>query len=564
MSSRSFPESAAWFLERRGALIVFILGVVLLLPGTGSETGVTTKDEYWLSFRTPLETLAKGDWLTPWVNGEPRLRKPPLLYWAIMTTYGIFGVNPFAARLWGVLAGAGLAACTCLVSRELFNRSGLLSGILLLASIGVAIEGRQAMLDLPLAALSTLALYFAIRWWKTERLLWILASSLALGLSFLVKGPMGICFFILAAFSGLTLFRQWPAIPPRLGHIGAASLLLLLVSLPWPFLMMHLWPNFFQVLGEEASQRRFGRLDLLSPLSAMGGALGLIFPWTLVLVTSIGRTFSNISAGANLKGTWMFLWYVMGILPLFFMQSFERYMLPLMPPMAILCADWMQTASEGGPGWRRSLRIVLKISAVLLLFCIVAISAFFAWFGTGLLPTFICLVLGIVILLSSFPSPHPLRMALATGFLFSALFGWLYPCLGIEAMPGNIQQIVKDHPVGVYAGSEPAMLSVRLGRSVIPLKNNPLPGPHSLAAFNGFVFVESFDASMLEGAAAQYGIGCSKVSAFKTFYSRKTWLRFTRRDATLSHWEKAFKTRSLDGLKTELLIYRVCPQEPCP
>ncbi len=97
-------------LVRHEALIVFVIGVCLLLPCIWCETSITGQDEYWLSFRTPMETLGRGDWLTPWVNGEPRFKKPPLLYWAMMLSFKLFGINLFAARIWGVLAGGGLAA----------------------------------------------------------------------------------------------------------------------------------------------------------------------------------------------------------------------------------------------------------------------------------------------------------------------------------------------------------------------------------------------------------------------------------------------------------------------
>src|SRR5207302_3503656 len=90
---------------------VFGLGILLLLPSVWSEASVTGQDEYWLSLRTPMEMLERGDWLTPWVNSKPRLQKPPLLYWAILFNYKMFGIHLLSARIWGVLCGAGLAVC---------------------------------------------------------------------------------------------------------------------------------------------------------------------------------------------------------------------------------------------------------------------------------------------------------------------------------------------------------------------------------------------------------------------------------------------------------------------
>ncbi|MBW2112472.1 MAG: glycosyltransferase family 39 protein [Deltaproteobacteria bacterium] len=212
------PSSKTGLFYRHEALLVFFMGLLLLLPGIWCETGITGQDEYWLSFRTPMETMERGDWVTPWVNGEPRLKKPPLLYWAIMLSYRLLGIGLFSARIWGVLAGAGLAACSTLLYRELFRRSGLLAGLITLASIAVVIEGRRAMLDLPLAYFTAMAVFFAIRWGKTGNQGWILLSGLSLGLSFLVKGPVGMVLFVVASLS-CQGHRRHPSGVPLL-HLG--------------------------------------------------------------------------------------------------------------------------------------------------------------------------------------------------------------------------------------------------------------------------------------------------------------------------------------------------------
>ena len=115
---------------------------------------------------------------------RPRLRKPPLLYWAILLNYKLLGINLFSARIWGVLAGAGLAACSTLLYRELFRKSGLLAGLITLSIITVAIEGRRAMLDLPMAFFTAMAVLFALKWGKTERPGWILFSAFTWGFRF--------------------------------------------------------------------------------------------------------------------------------------------------------------------------------------------------------------------------------------------------------------------------------------------------------------------------------------------------------------------------------------------
>src|SRR5947208_2973944 len=51
------------------------------------------------------EMLLRGDWITPYLNGDHYLNKPPLLYWIIALSYSIFGIGEFAARLPQTLIG---------------------------------------------------------------------------------------------------------------------------------------------------------------------------------------------------------------------------------------------------------------------------------------------------------------------------------------------------------------------------------------------------------------------------------------------------------------------------
>ena len=54
------------------------------------------------------EMLEGHHWLTPYLNHQLFFQKPPLLYWAQMVTFNLFGMNEFAARLPSALAGVGV------------------------------------------------------------------------------------------------------------------------------------------------------------------------------------------------------------------------------------------------------------------------------------------------------------------------------------------------------------------------------------------------------------------------------------------------------------------------
>ena len=51
------------------------------------------------------EMLARHDLITPTLGGLPWFEKPPLLYWMMMASYRVFGVNEFSARLGPAICG---------------------------------------------------------------------------------------------------------------------------------------------------------------------------------------------------------------------------------------------------------------------------------------------------------------------------------------------------------------------------------------------------------------------------------------------------------------------------
>src|SRR5262249_58700678 len=96
-----------------------------------------------------------------------------LLYWLQATSYLVFGVNEFAARLPAVLCGLGTVIVAYELGRRLFNPStGLLSALILASSVEFCLISHAATPDPPLLLFQTLAFYCywagsegERRWW---------------------------------------------------------------------------------------------------------------------------------------------------------------------------------------------------------------------------------------------------------------------------------------------------------------------------------------------------------------------------------------------------------------
>ncbi|MDZ7698350.1 MAG: glycosyltransferase family 39 protein [Deltaproteobacteria bacterium] len=547
-------------LQRHAALSLFVIGALFLAPRIWCETSITGQDEYWLSFRTPMETLDHDNWLTPWVNGEPRLKKPPLLYWAMLSSYSLLGINLFAARIWGVLAGAGLALCAALLYRELFKKSGILAGLITLGTISVAIEGRRAMLDLPLAFFTASAVYLAIRWGKSGKPGWLLSAAGALGLSFLIKGPVGIILFTVAAMVALFVYNKWRFLFSHLSHILWAAVVVGGVALPWPVIMAVLWPRFLEVLNSEVGARGLGGFHLGDALSTLGESFGLVFPWSLILLAALLTALWRWKSTENRHSLFLAGWFFGCVVPFMFIHSFARYMTPLVPAGCVLCARWLETPTTTMK-WKHTL---LCISMGLMALISVAFALFFIWFDRGTPMGILTLAAVGGLLWVTFSKTTPHWTAGAVAVLFTCIIGGLYPTLGINALPPNLDDVIGMRQVASFNSAQPSMLSMHLKRSALRLRAGVEKDQQILKRLDGFVFVRESDIDQFEALARNLGIHFEKAGQFKTFYSRQAWIRFAREDATADDWKEAFQKRSLDDLKPTICYYRVYPSPITP
>lgn len=94
------------------------------------------------------EMHLSGDWITPTLEGEPYLDKPPLLYWATVASYRMFGVNEFAARFPVVLSAWLTVLLTYVFGRQFVgSRAAWFGGMALLLCGGFVLSGRFIMMD---------------------------------------------------------------------------------------------------------------------------------------------------------------------------------------------------------------------------------------------------------------------------------------------------------------------------------------------------------------------------------------------------------------------------------
>ncbi|MBK8889536.1 MAG: glycosyltransferase family 39 protein [Dechloromonas sp.] len=241
---------------------------------------MTGKDEFFLGLRTPMEMIEGDHWLVPFLDGAPRIRKPPLLYWATRISYEIFGISLASARLVSVLFAALLVVATAGIARRLAGQAetGWIAGCILLGCLGMASEARRLMLDVPVAALSTAAFWSLLVWLDSGKKRWLTATSVLLAAGFLTKGPIvalvcgGGCLALLAS-GRLRLAQLRQQFVPLAVH----ALLIAALAFPWFFVVRALYPDAADlVLADELESRRFFNFSPGILLSLLNIAL----PWS--------------------------------------------------------------------------------------------------------------------------------------------------------------------------------------------------------------------------------------------------------------------------------------------
>src|SRR3954462_13625080 len=87
--------------------LVIACWVAIYLPGLGS---LELKGEEGRRILPAITMLETGNYLVPYVGGEPYLRKPPLVNWVIAGMFKLTGVrSEWTARLPSVLCVLALA-----------------------------------------------------------------------------------------------------------------------------------------------------------------------------------------------------------------------------------------------------------------------------------------------------------------------------------------------------------------------------------------------------------------------------------------------------------------------
>ncbi|HEY6377331.1 MAG TPA: glycosyltransferase family 39 protein [Edaphobacter sp.] len=311
-----------------------------------------------------------GGTITPILYGQPWLEKPALYYWRAMGFFKEFGVSDWSARLPST-SGAFVLIILIFLHMRRFRPGGHLDAALITVScVAIVSFSRGASTDMQLAAPFCIGMLGWYAWYETGKKFWLFDLYFFGAAATLAKGPVApfLALAIILLFAGLR--REWSLLRRTIWLPGV--LLYLAMVLPWYIAVQRRNPTFYRSFFLEHNLERFAtnRYQHHQPFWYYLAILFIgLMPWTVIairaLVDSIAvsiaewkvrhnpQRYLGHSRAGDAFPEFLVLWALFPILFFSFSGSkLPGYILPSIPPLTILTADYLnRIRRQGLPRW---------------------------------------------------------------------------------------------------------------------------------------------------------------------------------------------------------------------
>ena len=483
---------AGWRGPVLAALLALIAGLpsLMLLPPLD-------RDESRFAQAT-AQMLEGGDYVDIRFQDDPRWKKPIGIYWmqaaAVAATSDVEDRNIQPYRLPSLL-GAMLAAwAVAWAGAALFGqRAGFLAGAMLGATFLLSTEAGIAKTDAMLAGLTTLSMaalariYMSTRAGEKANRLHKLLFWAGIGLSILIKGPIGLLVVVLAVITLSAWDRKWR----WLGGLGwgwGLPLVALIVG-PWAIAITIATDGGFwreAIMGDLAPKVAGGHESHGAPPGYyILAAPLLLFPATLMLPAALSTAWSRRAEPAvRFLICWLVpAWLMFELTP----TKLIHYTLPTFGALALLAAAAL-TRPIGTVSRRVGALLCLVAAGLICLIVLYGLTEFGrstaqTWAAVTMLTAVGAALIGGFLLLNR---------AAVTGLLIALAFG----VVSHAALAGTIRQL------------RPLAVSVQLEKTLREARLHPdqgrTPGPVAITRFHepSFVFLTGTRTQLTDAAGA--------------------------------------------------------------
>ena len=491
---------------------------------------------YVTSSRSMIES---NDYITPTYNDQKRFAKPIIFYWLVTSSYEIFGVNLFSARLVSAFFGTLCIPLVFMTACRLFDYKTALISALLLPGCYLHFQiARWAITDMTLNFFTLSTFYFFIRGFqdKPNKNISYYFAYICMGIGFMIKGPIAIIIPALVIGGFLITLRNWEELSKL--RLGYGTIILAAIILPWFVTMLIIHGDEFKnhILGAELRDRLIH--DTPFSLYYFGVIIRYYLPWSffffaalavrflqnltqpiyapstksyfLLLSEKLKVWYSHITHKDNQAFLFSIIWLVFPlILFTLFRIEHSRYMLPVSAPIAMITAQFFSKLTDSPHGFQSSkfkVPFYLALTFYLLIFTLTSMGIFFLFphfsAPTGLIVLSVLSLFGIVLLFTLYKLKKyfPLIIALSIVQLITltSLSGESLSYFNRYPMKKFANQILTDPQlekrIGLYRlGNHRARMGVMTGLPSIYLKN-----PEELKLFiksgnNIYIIMRQFD-----------------------------------------------------------------------
>lgn len=296
------------------------------------------------------EMAEENNWLVPHSIHVPLLTKPPMTYWLVACSLKLLGHSEWAARLMSGVFMILTATITAALARSMLESkaAGILAGWCQLLALFPVAGAHVITTDTFLATFETGAVWCL---WRSvaptgpsagSNSRWVIAFYAFMAAAFMTKGPAG--FVILPPILVFAFLSKRSCHWRRLWNLPGIALFLVLSSWWYGLIFLtvpnagSIWVRETVVNVLEKSNRDLPRL-LYIPILLFGGVPAAVFlPPAIRQGFRTRRTQGSFPFWFVLIGLWVLVpWLIFTAdktrLPL--------YVLPLFPPISILCASYM-------------------------------------------------------------------------------------------------------------------------------------------------------------------------------------------------------------------------------
>jgi len=282
------------------------------------------------------EMRATGAFFLPTLNGTPFTHKPPIHFWMIdLLTFPLGVYSTWAFVLPSLIAFVFLLWL-------MWKIGGPLAAFICGSSLMIWTSAQSARMDVSFTAFIVLAIWQLERFFDRDDFRALLWSAIALGIAVLIKGPM-------APVIAIALFvLEWmrrKRIPS--GNYAPAIFAMIVIPLLWlvPAMLLGGRAYTHDVIVKQTVGRAVASwVHNAPPWFYVIHLPASLFPWFFLAVAAVIALWRTHRFLIN--------WILAVLIPYSLMSSkLDVYMMAMIPPVALLISEYVQTERRRLAGW---------------------------------------------------------------------------------------------------------------------------------------------------------------------------------------------------------------------